>query len=190
MKKIIGISGSPRLKHSTYMLETVLRATNKPYELVYLKDMHIEPCTACLRCMDEYECHKNDDMRGLSKKLEGAEVIVLGSPTYFSNVSGIMKDFMDRCLPFYFSEGLRDKKAAILSVGNLKEELEFDENGKCKWHKEEAESVEECQKAMERFCELLHIQVVGKVHALHSEPEKKEKELIQLGKKIGELVKC
>jgi multimeric flavodoxin WrbA len=189
MAKIIGISGSPRLKHSVYMLKTVLEATNKPFELIYLKDLQIEPCTACLKCMNGYECPKEDDMKEISRKLEGAEIIVLGSPTYFSNVSGIMKNFMDRCLPYYSSERLKNKRTAVLSVGNLKEELEFDAQGNCMWHKEETESVLECQKAMERFCELLHIQVISRVHALHSEPEKKEKELARLGEKIGKLVK-
>ncbi|RJO59984.1 flavodoxin family protein [candidate division WS5 bacterium] len=190
MAKIIGISGSPRKENSYYMVETVLKATEKPFDLFHLKELSIEPCNGCMSCMENFKCQQKDDMEKIIQKIENSQIIVFGSPTYFSNVSGLMKNFMDRCCPFYFSQKLRGKKAIILSVGNLKEELEFDEKGNCKWHKEEIECVEGCQKAIERFCGLLGIEIIGSVYALHSEPEKKEKELIQLGQKIGDLVKC
>lgn len=40
---ILGISGSPRVKHTALMLKTVLDATGAEYELVHLKDYTIRP---------------------------------------------------------------------------------------------------------------------------------------------------
>ncbi|MEK7447665.1 MAG: flavodoxin family protein [Patescibacteria group bacterium] len=187
--KIIGISGSPRKENSHYMLGTVLEATKENFSSFHLNEMNIETCRGCTNCQKGFECQQKDDMKKIIQKIENSQVIVLSSPTYFSNVSGLMKNFMDRCCPLYFSRKLEGKKAVPLSVGNLKEELEFDEKGNCLWHNEEKDSVLECQKAMERFCEILGVEVIGKVHVLHSDPKSKEKELIRLGQKIGKLVK-
>lgn len=52
-----------------------------------------------------------DDAELLSKRIEEADGIVLGSPTYASNVSGLMKDFIDR--GHFVIEQLLHKKYCI-----------------------------------------------------------------------------
>lgn len=185
--KIIGIGGSPRDKRTNYMLRKVLEASGKEYELILLKDKKINSCLACKKCKGTFNCVQNDDMKEIRDKIKVADILVLGSPTYFSCVSGLMKNFMDRCLPFYFSQELKGKKAMLLTVGGFKSDLEFDENGKCKWHDEEIESVTRCLDSMRYFCEILGMKVVGKKYAIHGAPEEKETELISLGKKLTNL---
>lgn len=182
--KILGISGSPRKKNTYHMLETVLKASGCDYEIIVLKDKNIEPCRDCRKCHRSFECVAEDDMQEIHKKLIGADRLVLGSPTYFHNVSGPMKNFMDRCLPFYFSRRLQDKKTALVTVGNFEEYLEFDKDGKCKWHKEEQKAVKRCLRSMEYFSQLLGFEVVGSVSVIHSQPQNKEKELMELGQKL------
>jgi multimeric flavodoxin WrbA len=113
-----------------------------------------------------------------------ADAIVFGSPTYFSNVSGIMKNFIDRCLPFYFSERMKDRKVAFATVGNFHHLLEFKRDGNCKWHKEEIASVKSALKSLEDFANILQMKIIGSVYALHSEPEKYDKKLNNLGKRL------
>jgi len=165
--KIIGISGSPRDKNTNCMLRTVLDATNQKYELILLKDKKIQPCNACRKCSGTNNCVINDDMQEIYDKLSEADIIVLGSPTYFDNVTGIMKNFIDRCLPFYAARELEGKKVALVAVGN------DDDN-----------SVKGCIRALEGFCKHMRLQIVESVYATHDNTQAKEEELIQLGEKL------
>ena len=165
--KIIGISGSPRDKNTNCMLRTVLDATNQKYELIFLKDKKIQPCDDCRKCSEANKCIINDDMQEIYDKLSEADVTVLGSPTYFDNVTGIMKNFIDRCLPLCAPRKLEGKKVALVAVGN------GDDN-----------TVKECIRALEGFCKYMKLQVIGSVYATHDNTQAKEEELIQLGKKL------
>ena len=182
--KAIGIVGSPRMKNTYNMVKTVLEATGVDYEIILLKDQDIKPCNDCRNCHTTFECQIKDDMQEIYKKLEKADVIVLASPTYFHNVSGLMKNFMDRCLPFYFSKKLQGKKAILLTSGGFEDMLEFDENGKCKWHKEEKECVKRCLKSMKYFCECLDIEVIESIYALHDDYKKTQEEIEKIGKSL------
>lgn len=174
------------------MLKTVLNATGYNYELVILKDKNIKPCNACGSCYKSHKCIVNDDMQELYDKLSKADIIVLGSPTYFDNVSSYMKIFMDRCLPLYFSRTLKGKKSALVAIGNFKkEEVKWLDN----FNPEEAiknpiikvkmqETVQKCITSMENFCNQLGLKIIGSVYAINSEPEVEKDKLIQLGKKL------
>lgn len=185
--KIIGICGSPRKQNTYYMVKTVLEATKQNYELILLSEKNIKPCLDCKKCHKTHRCAQLDDIQEIHTKLLEADRIVLGSPVYFDNVSGIMKNFMDRCLPFcsyLFSQEFKGKKAALVAVGNFKEYLEFDKNGKSKWARQEKKSVVNCLKALENFSRIVGFNVVGKIYAAQSNPKAKQKELIRLGKKL------
>lgn len=192
--KIIGVCGSPREGNTKFMLETVLGASNADCELVMLKDKKIDPCRACGGCFHSHECAVNDDMRELYEKLAAADAIVMGSPAYFGNVSGLMKNFIDRCLPLYLAEKLKGKKAALLSVGNFRKgEVRFldgfDIENAMKHReqrKELAKPVRKCLAAMKSFCEdHMMMKVVGTVAAVNGNPKSKEKALIRLGRKLA-----
>lgn len=185
---ILGISGSPRVKHTATMLKIVLDATGAEYELVHLKDYTIRPCLNCKFCHKAFACAQKDDIHILHKKLVEADVIVFGSPTHFSNVSGIMKNFMDRCLPFYFSRQLEGKRVVILTVGGYGSMIERDENGQCVWCASDnpcARPVLRCLDAMRFFAGHLGMNVVGELYAIHGDPSAREKELIELGKSLS-----
>lgn len=181
--KVIGISGSPREKNTFYMLKTVLDATEQKYEVVHLKDLDIASCDACKGCHETHKCVVRDDMQDLYQQILEADFIVLGSPTYFDNVTGVMKNFMDRCLPFYFSNELKDKKVALVTVGNYRggEILRGKKNidGVI-----EIKSVKKCIDALESFCIHLGLHVIGSVYATRGDPKEKEEELKKLGKKL------
>ena len=69
-------------------------------------------CTGCNYCYRTGHCCIEDDAELLSKRIEEADGIVLGSPTYASNVSGLMKDFIDR--GHFVIEQLLHKKYCIV----------------------------------------------------------------------------
>ena len=180
--KILGICGSPYEKNTHYMIKTVLDSAGEESELVMLSRYDIKPCDGCIACRAIGKCSFEDGMNEISEKMLDSSALVLGSPTYFSNVSGRMKNFMDRSFPFFWSKELEGRKAALVAVGNLRYG-EFMRQEKPSWDGEH-DSVRICAKAMENFCDYLGLELVGSVYAIGGNPESKEQELLELGKKL------
>ena len=65
-------------------------------EYINLSEFDISHCKGCCQCYKSGRCFISDDAEMLSEKIEKADGIIIGSPTYASNVSGILKDFIDR----------------------------------------------------------------------------------------------
>ena len=61
---------------------------------------------------------QGDDFPELAKKLTDAKVggIIVGTPVYFGNMSGLCKTFLDRCTVFRKSFALRNKVGGVLAV--------------------------------------------------------------------------
>ena len=98
--KIIVINGSPRKNGLTasilHAVEKELISPGITVEYYDLTDLEIGHCLGCCSCYKTGHCHINDDAEMLSEKIRQADGLVLGSPTYASNVSGLMKDLIDR----------------------------------------------------------------------------------------------
>ena len=96
----MAINGSHRKgKNTATLLKIVLEevaGNGVDTELVELADLNIKLCKSCNKCLRKAQCSISDDMGPLSEKLMAADGIVLGSPVYWSNVSTLMKNFMDR----------------------------------------------------------------------------------------------
>ena len=144
-------------------------------ELVLLKDKKIEYCDGCLSCDKTGSCHVKDDMHHIYGKLVNADIIVIGSPNYFDNVSGLMKTFIDRTNPLYITKALNGKKGVAVVAG---------ESGK--------ESSKKAIQAIESFFETHKIKKVAEVIASDvCEPskvlqnEKIMRECLELGRKIA-----
>lgn len=116
--KILGIIGSRRKNGNTSCLvqEAVKAAQEKgaEAELIFLGDYSIKDCVGCEGCKDTYKCIIQDDMQKIYPLLLKADGIILGSPTYFYNISADLKAFIDRCYSFeVFAE---DDRSCWLSV--------------------------------------------------------------------------
>lgn len=68
------------------------------FDIVSLKDVHLEMCRGCFTCFSKGGefCPLKDDKQKIEKKLLDSDGIILISPGYVWNVSGMMKNFMDR----------------------------------------------------------------------------------------------
>jgi multimeric flavodoxin WrbA len=98
---VIGISGSPRKEGNTAILvKEVLNAIKGKgikKKFISLASLNINPCDSCDRCWKENrECVIDDDVKWIIKEMIKADVIILGSPCYFGNVSAQLKILMDR----------------------------------------------------------------------------------------------
>jgi multimeric flavodoxin WrbA len=102
--KVVAINGSVRKNGNTaILLNLVLDELKKERIKTKLIQLAGNPINGCRAC---YKCFKNKDRRCAVKKdilndilaeMEGADGILLGSPTYFSDVSSGMRAFIERC---------------------------------------------------------------------------------------------
>jgi len=102
--KILAVCGSHReMSNTNKIVQKVAEASGCDFELVYLGKLSIKPCTGCANCMmNEGQCAVDDDMQGLYEKLMEADALILGGPTYFMDISGAVKDFIDRSSAIYY----------------------------------------------------------------------------------------
>jgi len=114
--KILGICGSLREESNTNKLvKKVVESTGCEHELIYLAGKDIKPCTGCAHCMmNDGECAIKDDMQPLYEKILNADALVVGSPTYFLDVSGAVKCFIDRNMALYYRGIGPDAEIAVL----------------------------------------------------------------------------
>jgi multimeric flavodoxin WrbA len=101
--KVVAFNGSARKDGNTAILiNYVFRELEKEgikTELVQLSGSKIHGCIACMKCFEnkDQRCSvKNDIANECIEKMLGADGIILGSPTYFANVSTEMKALIDR----------------------------------------------------------------------------------------------
>lgn len=100
--KVVAFNGSPRKEGNTYhAIQTVFAELQKEgieTELVQLGGRNIKGCRACYKCFEKKDsrCIQEDDLNSFIEKMVESEGIIIGSPTYFSNVSTEVKALIDR----------------------------------------------------------------------------------------------
>ena len=102
--KILGISGSPRKNGNTafavrHALE-ILQGEGAETQFIELAGKDIHHCTGCWACQKDRRCVFDDDMTAILAAMRACDGLILGSPVYFGMVSGLMKNMMDRTVPF------------------------------------------------------------------------------------------
>ena len=100
--KVVAFNGSPRKKGNTYhAIRTVFGELEREgirTELVQLGGSGIRACRACFKCKERKNkrCVQDDGFNLFMERMMEAEGIIIGSPTYFSNVSTEVKALIDR----------------------------------------------------------------------------------------------
>ena len=120
---IIGIVGSPRQGNTEFIVKEALDLIGQMgfrTRLIKLRELKFGHCEACWKCYKQKQCQLDDDMNRLVlPEMLSCRGMILGSPSFYGSVSGLMKNFMDRCTPFlnsYQPGPLRGKPTANLIV--------------------------------------------------------------------------
>jgi len=186
---ILGICGSGRKEGNTgALVEEVLKGTGSEAELEWLIDLNVGYCTGCMRCTFEGNCWQKDGMTNLYKKLIDCKALVLGSPCYYGDVSGLVKSMMDRSIalgymgigkesemPMHGRKPLADKPVALVAAVA-------------------GHGVERALETMESFVKFAEMKLVGKLGATAGMRDVRElKDIMDdargLGAKIKEALK-
>lgn len=118
--KIVIINGSPRTSGLTsailHGIERSLLEQGEEVVFYNLSELSMSQCKGCCACYKTGHCVMNDDAELLSSVIGSADGLVLGSPTYASNVSGLMKLLIDRG-HFVIEQLLTDKYCVTVATG-------------------------------------------------------------------------
>jgi len=112
--KVLGVSGSPIKNSNTdRAVKQVLDATGMETEFIKLRGYQIEPCRACLGCVDTNECVIGDDGNRLAQKAKDADALVVGCYTPYSSIDARTKAFLERLYPLRHKHGFMQGKPGI-----------------------------------------------------------------------------
>lgn len=77
------------------------RAAGAEVEVIQLAEKEINHCIACVKCWTKTpgRCAFHDDQAELLEKFMQSDIVVMATPVYGHNVTGIMKTFLDRMTP-------------------------------------------------------------------------------------------
>lgn len=98
--KVLGISGSPRIRGNTdILLDRALegaKSAGAETEKIILNKLKFVGCQECREIPDERPCIVQDDMQSVYPKIKGADAIILASPIFFGSISAQTKAMIDR----------------------------------------------------------------------------------------------
>ncbi len=101
--KALCIIGSPKTNGSTARLvDRVIegmRSQQIKVSRYVLDEMNINYCKGCEKCEVNRKCVQIDDMNLLIDEIYESDIVLLASPSYWGDVTGQMKTFIDRSLP-------------------------------------------------------------------------------------------
>ena len=105
--KVIAINGSPRKSGNTaFAIQTVIRELENEgivVETIHVGHQQIRGCLACGACgkAKNQRCVTDDIINEIIPKIINSDGLLIGSPVYWTGISGTMKSFLDRL--FYVS---------------------------------------------------------------------------------------
>src|SRR5512136_1117758 len=119
--KVLGLSGSMRREGNTAQLIKIILQRCEDAgirtEFVSLAGKKIMPCMGCEKCKEKKWCiNETDDWDVIVKKVLECDVLVIGSPTYYYDVGGQLKNFIDRTYSLYHDRKLAGRKGVAVAV--------------------------------------------------------------------------
>ncbi len=124
---IIFICGNNRKNGNTDQILSLLEKSLKelqgggqPLEIeqIRLGERRIETCRGCRACFErgEQHCPHKDDVQGIAAKMLAADLLVFASPVYVDDVSGLMKNWIDRLAYFCHRPAFAGKPAFVIAT--------------------------------------------------------------------------
>jgi len=128
---ILMLNGSPRKKGVTSTILKIIadeaRTAGAEVEWVDANDLSIRPGIGCLKCRPDKKCIlPRDDAHRIGELIERCSGLVVGTPTYWGNMTGPLKLLFDRNVPTFEHYVLytmrfpkpkhKGKKAAIVTA--------------------------------------------------------------------------
>ena len=123
MVKLFGISGSPRIAATDWIIQEALRYAeekrNVETRFFSVRGKKLNFCIHCDHCIKEGSCIHDDAMNEVYTGFEWADAILIGTPVYQGTLSGQTKVVIDRMRAFAARKphALRGKVGAAVADG-------------------------------------------------------------------------
>lgn len=108
---IVVLNASPRPKGTvSTLLRAVVDGVGADHDArwIDLPRLKVKPCTGCVRCRPDGGCVlPEDDGHAVARLIEEADALIVGTPTYWGNMSGQLKVLFDRLVPTIMGESPR-----------------------------------------------------------------------------------
>lgn len=120
--KCLVIHGSPRRGNTWNVLNIVKEEMQKSgefeFDTIELGKEKIPTCIGCFNCIfkGEDKCLHKNMINPIVKKIEEADAIIITSPVYSMQVSGLLKNFIDHMSYNFHRPRFYTKKALIITT--------------------------------------------------------------------------
>ena len=127
MKTLI-FNGSPRKNGETaYMIRILQEALGGEFKVVNAYRADIRPCIDCRWCFDHAGCAVKDEWQEVLSYIEECDHIILASPVYFEEVTGMLLAVMSRLQTYFSARYIRKEEpvpkkktgAVLLTAGSI-----------------------------------------------------------------------
>lgn len=102
--KAVCIIGSPKNKGNTaFVVDKVIEGmeySGIEVSRYVLGELNINFCQGCNYCNETRKCKQKDDMDIIIEDIFESDIVLIASPSYWGDVTGQLKTFFDRSLPY------------------------------------------------------------------------------------------
>ena len=178
--KVLVMNCSPVRNGATAEIVSIIsECLTERYEVrsICIDDFDINFCKGCRMCHQTAKCVQNDDVDKIIENYEWADIIISVSPSYWADIPGQFKAFIDRCTPWCNTH----EPYARLSAGKKGYVVAL----------RTGTSMRECQRifeSIEHFYGHLEIECCGRLGLCSVEykdaVEERKDEIIEFGNKI------
>lgn len=101
--KVLVINCSPVRNGATAEIVNIISdCLNERFDVrsICIDDYDISFCKGCRTCHNTAKCIQNNDVDKVIEDFEWADIIISVSPSYWADIPGQFKTFIDRCTPW------------------------------------------------------------------------------------------
>ncbi len=105
--KTLVLNGSPKKNGTVSKLLKQIIENNSSNETEWINvyDLNMKPCIGCMKCRtDKKCCLSEDDAHLIGQKINDADHLIIGTPTYWGNMSSQLKVLFERNVPVFMGE--------------------------------------------------------------------------------------
>lgn len=119
--RVIGLAGSPRAWNSATLRLVEAAAegaagAGADIEVIEAAHLNIRRCRGCGRCFATGRCAQDDDFSYLAERMEAADGIIMGSPSYAGGVTSPVETIMERMCDAAHCRRFEGKYGAAISI--------------------------------------------------------------------------
>ena len=119
--KLLIINGSPRRQNTWKIVERVKETINNlddnvTFNEIDLIEENIPSCIGCYKCFNDGEecCPHSSVIEPIVEEMKSCDGLIITSPVYALNVTGVMKNFIDHIAYFYHRPYFFKHKALVI----------------------------------------------------------------------------